>query len=113
MGAYCLTKGQFVAAELGEELSIKQFLHTFAVVNAKGQPVCIPHGGCTLEFISVDPSLWEHSALRVLQPSQTAHYEIQGTFQRERDIVTLKTGQIVGLRELGSSIFQITQERPS
>ena len=39
------------------------------------------------------------------------HYEIQGSGQSERDVITLKTGKIVNLRDLGSSTFQITGEK--
>lgn len=111
MGRYCLTNGSFVAAELGEELTIQMFPHTFAVVNERGQPVCIPHGGCTLELISVTPHLEQDAVLGILRPGQTVHYEIQGTGQQERDIVTLKNGRIADLKDLNGCTFQITEEK--
>ena len=113
MGRYCLTQGKLATAKIGEELSIKQFPHTFAVVNGKGVPVCIPHEGCTLEMLTVDPNLAEHPVLSGLRPGQSVHYEIQGSGQQERDVVTLPTGKIVNLHELKASTFQITGERPS
>ena len=61
MGRYCLTQGKLATAEIGEELSIKQFPLTFAVINREGMPVCIPHKGCTLEMLTVDPQLAEHA----------------------------------------------------
>lgn len=113
MGKYCLTEGRFVRAQVGEELHIEQFQHTSAVANDKGQPVCIPHEGCTLELISVAPGLAQHPALGGLRSGQTVRYEIQGHGQTEKDVVTLKNGRSVDLLELGSSTFQITEEKPA
>ncbi len=111
MGRYCLTEGKFATAKLGEELAIQQFPHTFAVVDRGGKPVCIPHGGCALELISVDPGLARHPVLAGLKSGQTVHYEIQGAGQQERDVVTLKTGATADLRDLVGCTFQITEEK--
>ncbi len=112
MGRYCLVEGRFVEAQVGEELHIQQFPNTFAVVRSDGVPVCIPHDGCTVEFLTVVPGLDKHRVLRHLQPGQTAHYQILSSGKRERDVVTLKTGAIVDLKDLmGCCTFQITEEQ--
>lgn len=113
MGANCLAVGCFVKAQVGEELRGHQFSHTFAVVNQQGKPVCIPHGGCTLELITVDPALAQHPVLSGLQPGQVVHYQILGTGRQEKDVITLKNGRVVDLKDLGASTYQITAERPA
>ena len=112
MGEYCLTQGQLVAAEVGEELHIVKFPHTWAVANAAGAPVCIPHNGCTLQVIAEDPALAAHRTLGGLRSGQTLDYHIEERCTSgERDVVTLKNGATVHLRELGKTTFQITGER--
>lgn len=101
MGAHYLTNGVFVKAQVGEVLHGKQFSHTFAVVTAQDQPVCIPHEGCTLQMLRVDPGLADHDALGDLRSGQSVSYRIEGSGKDERDIITLKNGKIVDLKELG------------
>ena len=113
MGAYCL-EGQFVKAQVGEVLHIQQFPHkTIAVANAMNKPVCIPHDGCNLELITVDPGLAQHPVLAGLRSGQTVHHEIQGKGQNEKDVVTLKTGATADLKQLMGCTFQITEEKAS
>ena len=111
MGAYCLARGIFVKAQVGEELHGNQFQHTFAVVNGAGQPVCIPHGGCSLQILTLDPALARHPVLDALRPGQTVHYRVEGSGVAELDIVTLKSGEVVDLKDLGDSTYQITEEQ--
>lgn len=113
MGANCLAVGCFVNAQVGEELHGAQFTHTFAVVNGQGKPVCIPHGGCTLELLTVDAKLAQYPVLAGLRSGQTVHYQILGTGRGEKDVVTLKSGEIVDLMDLGTSTYQITAEKPA
>lgn len=113
MGKYCLENGKFAQAQVGEVLAIQDFRHTTAVVNDRGIPVCIPHGGASLELVSVGLDLAQHPVLNGLRPGHSVHYEIVGAGQTERDVITLKTGEVTDLKELKGCTFQIVEEKPT